>query len=311
MDSPVTGELRVKARGAGLAMVVGALATVAGLLTIVLLAGASGGSVAGAAGPAVRYVALGDSFTAGPAIPQQLAGEIPAGCKQSSQNFPHLIAQSTRAVGFSDLSCSGATTRNLFERQVTGSGTNEPQLDAVTEATNFVSVGIGGNDIGFMSAISTCAAEYAAGRSCRARFAPGGDDLISKRVADTRPKIVEVLGAILLKAPHAEILVIGYPTPFPVDGSSCPSRVPLSSDDITFLNANIRRMNAMLAGEAARAHAGFVDNYSYFAGHDACKAPNVRWVEPSRPVNPALAAHPNASGERAMATRALQQITNR
>jgi len=63
-----------------------------------------------AAVPQGSYVALGDSYTAGPGIPDQ-AG-VTAGCEQSSSSYPYLVAQSLR-LHLTDMSCSSATIASL------------------------------------------------------------------------------------------------------------------------------------------------------------------------------------------------------
>src|SRR5207245_819479 len=44
------------------------------------------------------YVALGDSYTAGPLIPEQLPD--PMGCFRSDHNYPHLVAAALRVSAF-------------------------------------------------------------------------------------------------------------------------------------------------------------------------------------------------------------------
>src|ERR1051326_4231915 len=60
------------------------------------------------------YVALGDSYTAGPFIPVQQ--DDPVGCLRSDHNYPHLVAA---ILGFRlrDVSCSGATTQDMTSPQ--------------------------------------------------------------------------------------------------------------------------------------------------------------------------------------------------
>jgi hypothetical protein len=53
-----------------------------------------------------RYAALGDSFTAGPLIPNQL--NDPIGCLRSDHNYPHLVAAALGVAEFRDASCAGA-----------------------------------------------------------------------------------------------------------------------------------------------------------------------------------------------------------
>ena len=94
--------------GRGLAAVAG------GSLLVIALSGTAGAGAGisgppGAAGPP-RYVALGDSYTAGPLVPNQTGS--PAGCLRSTHSYPFLVAAGTGAATFTDVSCQGATTRN-------------------------------------------------------------------------------------------------------------------------------------------------------------------------------------------------------
>jgi hypothetical protein len=59
----------------------------------------------------------------------------------------------------------------------------------------------------------------------------------------------------------------------------------------------------MLATEAAANNAKLVDAYRAGIGHDACKLPTVRWVEPAVPVAAAAPLHPNLDGMQGPRTR--------
>ena len=83
----------------------------------------SAAATSSAAGvPQGSYVALGDSYTAGPGIPGQAC--VTAGCEQSSSSYPYLVAQSLR-LHLTDMSCSSATIASLNTPQSTGDGTNQ------------------------------------------------------------------------------------------------------------------------------------------------------------------------------------------
>jgi lysophospholipase L1-like esterase len=101
-------------------------------------------------------VALGDSYTAGPRIPDRTGA--PAGCDRSDHDYPALVAErlGLRAADFRDVSCSGATVADLTTPQSTDDGTNPAQLSALSAGTRLVTLGIGGNDIGFASLVTTC-----------------------------------------------------------------------------------------------------------------------------------------------------------
>ena len=121
------------AKGRVTAIVVAALVA---LGTVIIVSTGGAGSTAAGAGPVHRttpttspvvpgtYVALGDSFTSGPAIPTQLGTttdpSAPAACLRSSENYPSLTA---RALGLQlvDRSCGGATTGDMDHANRPGS----------------------------------------------------------------------------------------------------------------------------------------------------------------------------------------------
>ncbi|MFD9002282.1 SGNH/GDSL hydrolase family protein [Streptomyces sp. NPDC059582] len=247
-------------------------------------------------GRGTRYVALGDSYTSGPLIPRQ----VDANCARSDHNYPSLVSAWHRTTAFKDVSCGGATTVQMWKPQ----GTNGPQLDAVRRDTDLVTVQIGGNDVGFGSIIATCArlsATDLTGNPCQRHYASSGTDQLLLNILDTAPKVAAVLRAVHARAPHARVLVVGYPDLLPDDGSGCYPSVPFAAKDFPYLRDTGKRVNLMLRLVALTNRAEYVDTYGPTRGHDMCKAPADRWIEPLQPASPAAPAHPNAKGEEAMA----------
>jgi lysophospholipase L1-like esterase len=255
------------------------------------------------------YVALGDSYTAGPLVLKQV-GE-PIGCLRSDRNYPSIVRSATGTARFRDVSCSGATTRDLTAPQPVVLGTNPPQLDALDADVRLVTIGIGGNDVGLVTAALTCAQLgllAPTGTACRNSFArPGGDRLVDQ-IAETAPRIAATLRNIHARAPLARVLVVGYPDVAPRDGRSCYPLIPLSRDDIAYLDEMLRRTNAMLAEQAAADDAEYVDTYEESAGHDVCTPPGKRWFEGVLPTSPAFPLHPNELGEASMARSVLRVL---
>ena len=98
-----------------------------------------------------RYVALGDSYSAGPLIPTT---DLAGGCARSDHNYPTLVADSVNARTFVDVTCSGADTRDLTGVQRPfGDSRVPPQLRSVTPDTTLVTLGIGGNDFDLFSTL--------------------------------------------------------------------------------------------------------------------------------------------------------------
>lgn len=268
----------------------------------------------------VSYIALGDSYTSGPKIPDQTG--VPAGCDRSSRNYPALVAVQLgiAAADFRDVSCSGATIANLTAPQSTDNGTNPAQLSALSIATGLVTLGIGGNDIDFSSIITKCVttgllykvaddiADISDNAPCRNRYISGDTDKIAQKIRSAGDRLARALGEVKHRAPKAQVYVVGYPAILPAKGTGCGRGLPLAPGDVTFLHQKEQQLNAMLRERATVAGATYVDTFTPSLGHDACSPADTRWIEPLRPSSPAAVAHPNERGERGMAAAVLRAL---
>ncbi|WP_327312248.1 SGNH/GDSL hydrolase family protein [Streptomyces sp. NBC_01235] len=276
--------------------------------------------------PKGPYVALGDSYTAGPKIPDQ--GGSPAGCDRSDRNYPALVARrlGLPAADFRDVSCSGATVTDLTAAQSTDHGTNPAQLSALSDRTRLVTLGIGGNDIGFASLVKSCvksgvlrfalsALEAGTGNAvdagdapCRARYVSDGGDEVRQRIEAADERLGEALAEVRRRAPKARVYVVGYPAILPAGTADCGSEMGLAAGDVTYLHDKEQQLNRMLRERAGKAGAGYVDTYTPSVGRDACADRQVRWVEPLVPLAPAASVHPNERGEQGMADAVLKTL---
>ncbi|WP_369249746.1 SGNH/GDSL hydrolase family protein [Streptomyces sp. R41] len=266
------------------------------------------------------YVALGDSYTAGPKIPDRTGK--PAGCDRSDHNYPALIARELeiKSADFRDVSCSGATIADLSAPQTTDNGVNPAQLSALSASTRLVTIGIGGNDIGFGSLVENCVKQgalYVATGSgkytgndapCRATYVSGDTDEVRRRIQTAGERLADTLSKVEQRAPKARVYVVGYPSILPDKGEGCDDYMTLAPDDATFLNDKERQLNSVLRQRAGAAGAGYVDTYTPSAGRDACSASATRWVEPLLPAAQAAPVHPNERGERGMADAVLHTL---
>jgi lysophospholipase L1-like esterase len=257
------------------------------------------------------YVALGDSYTSAPLVPNQ-HGE-PIDCGRSDHNYPSLVAGALATGTFVDVSCGSAETKHMTEPQ-TGlplGGTNPPQFNALRADATLVTVGIGGNDAGLVGVAEKCAElgiTAPMGTACRDYWAPGGNDQVAAKIEATKPKIAAVLQGIHQRSPQARVAIVGYPDVLPKNGESCWPMVPLSPDDIRYIDSLIVRINAMIAEQAAANNAIFADTYADSGGHDVCKLPPNRWFEGIVPTEPAYPMHPNAQGEASMGRSVLAAL---
>jgi lysophospholipase L1-like esterase len=262
---------------------------------------------AGSAQAAPRFTVLGDSYAAGPLIPLPLP---PFGCLKSSNNYGHLAQLQLRYAEFRDPSCSGAETEDMTQTQNVSPGPNPPQFNSLSADTALVTVQIGGNDIGFSSIAEDCVSLNPFGSPCKNQYTAGGVDEISRRIAETAPKVDAVLDGIRARSPGARILVVNYSAIFPHSGNGCYPQMPVARGDVPYMRAKQEELNGMLAQQAAANGARLVDVYSASVGHSACAAPGLRWVEPFVPANAAAPLHPNLLGMRAMSALVVSAATS-
>jgi len=255
------------------------------------------------------YVSLGDSYTAGPIIPVQQTD--PLGCLRSDHNYPHLVAAALGVSDFHDPSCSGAETGDMTNAQGVSPGPNPPQFDSLSTNTQLVTLGIGGNDIGFSEIVENCSSPTPTGHPCQDHYVVNGHDELSDRIDMTAPKVAAVLQGIHQRAPRAQIFVVAYLAILPESGPGCWPQLPITPDDVPYLRGVEKKLNAMLATQAGANGAKFVDAYTASIGHDACQIPGFRWVEPAVPASPAAPVHPNLFGMQGYAAAVLARINAR
>jgi lysophospholipase L1-like esterase len=248
---------------------------------------------AAAGARAANYVSLGDSYAAGPLIPNPV---LPLGCLKSDHNYAHVAAPSI-GLTLRDASCSGATTVDMTNPQnVEPDGPNPPQFNSLDASTTVVSLTIGGNDIGFSEVAESCITLNPFSSPCKSKYDPGGKDQLAERIEATAPKVAAVLQGIHSRSPAAKIYVVNYPAIFPETGSGCWPQMPISFTDAPYLRSTEQRLNSMLATQAAANGATLVNWYQASIGHDACKGTSTRWVEPLVPGTLAAPIHPNKTG---------------
>jgi GDSL-like Lipase/Acylhydrolase family len=240
------------------------------------------------------YVALGDSFAAGPLIPLQIQ---PFGCLKSNNNYAHIAQRRLVFAEFRDPSCSGAETEDMTQPQNVTPGPNPPQFDGLQPDTELVTINIGGNDIGFSSIAEDCFTFQRTGSPCRDQYVQNGRDEIRERIRATAPLVAAVFQGIKERSPQARVYVLTYAAIFPEEGTAgCWPQMPVADGDIAYLREKQRELNAMLVEQAGVHGVGVIDWYEASIGHDACKPPAVRWVEPAIPANAAAPVHPNLLG---------------
>ncbi|MEP7020504.1 MAG: SGNH/GDSL hydrolase family protein [Pseudonocardiales bacterium] len=268
------------------------IATTLGLATLAAATVLSPTSALAAALPSGGvYVALGDSYTAGPLIVPQ--SDLFT-CARSSSNYPGLLAPALHVTTLRDVSCSSATSTHFTNpQQGAVFGTNPPQYNALSTDTTLVTVGIGGNDIGLVGLAESCINVLPAplGTSCAAKYTAGGVDVYSQKIAAFASTYGTIIDTIHQRAPRAKVLMIGYPTA--IRNGGCFPVQPVLAPDATYIQAKIDELNAAMAQQASAHAATYVDLRTSSIGHDACALPGERWLEGLVPLSPAFPLHPN------------------
>ena len=290
----------------------------AAALAALVLTGCSGSDAAPVGDtPAVEpvdYVALGDSFSAGPLVPK--ARDDPGGCFRSTNNYPAYLAEHLEVATYTDVTCSGARSRDLRRPQALPLGEPAaPQLDALSADTDLVTLGIGGNDRGlFGSLTSTCPTVRDSdpdGLPCQREFTREvrGEDVDTKARDARRIEghVVGVLRAVQERSPDAEVFVIGYPRLLPDEGTC--AAVPFATGDYAWARRIAARLNRSLRLAAERTGSTYLSTYPASRGHDACAGDDA-WVNGSRLAWGAAAPyHPFQAGMRGVAATLYEQMT--
>jgi lysophospholipase L1-like esterase len=262
------------------------------------------GAPASQASSPIRYVALGDSYSAASGVLPPDPAASP-GCMRSILNYPHDIAAATGAQ-LTDVTCGAAQTKDFFESQQPGVA---PQLDAVSADTQLVTMTIGGNDSGvFIDSIVECGAAGAStagqGSPCKDRYGSSFEDTIR---TTTYPALVKALQAVRAKAPHAKVAILGYPWILPPT-VGCFDKMPIAEGDVPYLRSEQATLNDAVKRAAAATGAKYVDMSTVSEGHDACQPIGTRWIEPVLQGTNAVIVHPNALGEQQMAAQTMRVL---
>ena len=223
---------------------------------------------------AVRYVALGDSYSSGTGTRTY----YDSNCQRSVYSYPYLLHNAHPDWTFVHAACSGAKTGDIINTQ-------SASLNA---STNWVSYTIGGNDAGFSSVITECAQPWWSS-DCN-----GAIDTAQAYITNTLPGRLDLVNnKIKSLSPTAKVIVLDYPHLFM--GEDCNAGTFFSPDEETRLNQTADLLKSKLSAAATRAGANFIfkDVIPPFVGHAICDS--TEWINGlSNPVGESY--HPNTKG---------------
>ncbi len=251
------------------------LRSLAASLAAVPLVLAAAALPASAAGPD-EYVALGDSYASGNGTGWP---DLSLSCYRSSLAYAPLVAKARPNTSLTFKACSGATTGD-----VTGG-----QTAALSSSTDFVTVSIGGNDVGFVDLILSCFSSWDE-LLCRSTVAS-----VDRRIDTQLPARLDATYAdIRGRAPGAKVIVVGYPQPF---GSSvsCSQASGVNGREAALLDGVAAHLDRVLAQRAAAAGFTFLDVVPAFTGHDVCATTPYLWGKKTGLLD---IYHPTRAGHR-------------
>ncbi|MFE7266254.1 SGNH/GDSL hydrolase family protein [Streptomyces sp. NPDC057592] len=291
------------------------------------------GAAPAAAAASYEWVALGDSYTAGVIPAAGDVFEIPRdGCERTDRSYPQVIDRDLGGlIDLTNVSCGAATIEDVTFRAQEPIGRHlppfsedpdypfppvPPQSEAVGPGTDVITVGVGGNTLGFADILSQC---LQLGSDSGDEGTPCKDDLaasIPGRLAKVSSDYDQMLAVLHARAPKAKILAVGYPTVVPEDTSKCRYNNfeqfgSVTQGDLDWLRQDVMEPLNKAIEKSAGAHdaATFVDLYKSSRHHSVCDA--GKWVEGVLTNSHEVSlVHPNARGHRNAADHVTAEILN-
>ncbi|WP_369182938.1 SGNH/GDSL hydrolase family protein [Streptomyces sp. Y1] len=268
----------------------------------------------------LHWAALGDSYTAGVIEATGDLTEPRDGCARTELSYPEVIRRDLGSLAdLHDVSCGGATTENVYAtkqspigRPLPPDGTDPnapyppvpPQIDAVSPDADVITVGVGGNDLGFAQILKDCielgAAGHGQGTPCKDKY----DASLPDRLQRLGSGYDAMLDSLHAKAPAARVVTVGYPHLIPEDAARCrygdlQQFATFTTGDLAWARtAILEPLNGVIAARTARHRDTFVDLYPGSTGHSVCDPDH--WLDgiltSYLPLRYAL-VHPNATGQ--------------
>ncbi|GAB3653816.1 SGNH/GDSL hydrolase family protein [Glycomyces tarimensis] len=194
------------------------------------------------------YVALGDSYSSGTGAGSYIDEE----CLRSEVAYPSLLEQDLRG-SFDFAACSGAETEDLLANQ----------LGELNWRTDLVTVGIGGNDIGWGNAVGACLQPESF--DCTPVI-----ESAEAAIENELPALLDgVYSEIEERAWRADVYVVGYPRLFSGE-ATCASAPNVTVEEQVRMNEGADVLSAVIEAKAEEYGFTYVDVRDVFEGHAIC-----------------------------------------
>lgn len=247
----------------------------------------------------IRYVALGDSYSAGwgllPYLAKGAAGEHadfdvvaaddPGECGRSplasafSVKLPNAllpIYQDARAE-MRFRACGGAVSLDLVGRQQHKPSEAGPQLSFIDDSTDLVTLTMGGNDVNFANIMAKCAMNHSSDCQDQAYLKLNSgrvltlDEFTNLRLALVQVDLLDAFRKVRARAPNATVLVADYPHLLSVNAPGrCTEEAAFSRGEREWLKTGVDRMGTLIGLVARQAGVFSSSVIKDFAAHEKC-----------------------------------------
>ena len=227
----------------------------------------------------VDYMALGDSFTSGEGAYDYFAETDTDEnmCHLSRSSYPYLIGQQLGLNSYNSVACSGAKIENIsqyVQKENIPSPNNmgdllpgyKRQIQYIKKyQPNVVTVGIGGNDIGFGSKMRACLSVGTCFRFFEDRLE------IAREINSKFSQLSDTYAQIKAdRSSGTKIFVFGYPHIAKSNGN-CAVNVRLDNEEVAFSNLMIDYLNNVVNLASNRAGVRYIDISDALQGHKLCE----------------------------------------
>jgi lysophospholipase L1-like esterase len=285
-----------------------ALALVAATAAVVAASGAADTPIARSAPapvstPVLTLVALGDSYSSGEGNgPYNDVGSRMKSCHNSPKAWPNLldgVPEGPAVTLQRSFACTGASIAQLYGAwPETGQDSQLGQLDSLSDSPpTFVTITIGGNDVGFSDILTGC---YVAGPPFSSTCSASG---ILRAAGDyvtgvLRRRLVHAYEAVKAHALGAQVVVVGYPRLFPTMGHPIDNCGWLQGKERSGVNNLVAAADSVMTSAAQEAGVEYVSVLDALEGHELCTEDS--WMNPIR-FGLFSEGHPSFRGQDAIA----------
>lgn len=244
--------------------------------------------------PRLDYLALGDSFTSGEGETDDTfyldgTNDLLEKCHVSKRSYPFLIAaaMNIEPSRVKSVACSGATTEdiigedrnywgqagrlidnptspNKIQKTLNQSSASESFIPGRIHQIRFVeryrpsviTIGIGGNDVGFMDKLRTCIGTG----TCEWAETADGRTKTMYELQGLFTKLYDTYSAATNASPRSKVYAVGYPKVIDPKGTCDPLHSSLLNEtEREFMDEGITYINHITRAAALKAGIGYID----------------------------------------------------